>query len=224
MMADVVVDIGNTRVKWGRCNYNGVFDSVALSYESSDWDRQWQAWHGALPRPAHWVVAGVVPDIVRQMHLWISERGDRATIIDSFQSIPLVVDVTQPETVGLDRLLGATAASAMFPGKKVLVVDAGSAVTVNLVDSAFRGGVIFPGVRLMSEALHNYTAKLPKIRLEHPEPFPGRNTEAAIRAGFCTVLRGAVMDCAKACQPDAIAYRLIHVFQLDNALSQSSRR
>ncbi len=206
MNADVVVDIGNTRVKWGRCNASGVFDVVALSYESADWDRQLKAWREALPRPAHWVIASVVPDIVERMRIWVAGYGDRVTIVSSFERIPIPIDVDQPETVGLDRLLGATAAQAMFPGKKLLVVDAGSAVTINLVDGAFRGGAIFPGLRLMAAALHTHTAKLPKVRLKHSEPFPGKNTDAAIRAGLCAVIMGAVADCARTSRPDVIVF------------------
>ncbi len=206
MNADVVVDIGNTRVKWGRCGASGVIESAALPYESADWDRQLKAWRGALPRPAQWVIAGVVPDIVERMRAWVTGHGDKAAIVSSHQQIPIPLDIDQPEAVGLDRLLGATAAHSLFPGKKLLVVDAGSAVTINLVDVAFRGGAIVPGLRLMAEALHAHTAQLPKIRLELPEAFPGKNTTAAIRAGFCNVMKGAVGECARACQPDVIVF------------------
>ncbi len=206
MNADVVVDIGNTRVKWGRCNDSGVFDVVALSNESADWDRQLKAWREALPRPAHWVIAGVVPDIVERMRIWAAGYGDRITIVSTHDQIPIQVDVDQPKTIGLDRLLGATAAQALFPGKKLLVADAGSAVTINLVDSVFRGGAIFPGLRLMAEALHAHTAKLPLIRFENTEMFPGKNTDAAIRAGLCAVIKGAVGECARTSRPDVIVF------------------
>lgn len=206
MNADVVVDIGNTRVKWGRCDASGVRECLALSYDADDWEQQRKTWQPTLSRPAQWVIAGVVPDVVERMRSWAVAHGDRVTVVTSRQQIPVPVDVDQPNTVGLDRLLGALAAQVLHPGKKLLVVDAGSAVTINLIDSVFRGGAIFPGLRLMAEALHTQTAQLPMIQLEQNEDFPGKSTAAAIRAGFCSVVKGAVGECARSCRPDVIVF------------------
>jgi type III pantothenate kinase len=204
MKADVVVDIGNSRVKWGRCDLTGVTSIVALPHDVHAWDEQAHNWNDLLPWPVQWTVAGVVPFTIDRLRDWAVARGDSVEIVSSYHQIPIRVDVDQPEAVGLDRVLGAAAARSLFPGKKLLVVDAGSAVTINLIDGAFRGGAIFPGLRLMAEAMHTQTAKLPKVQLERPEAFPGRNTEAAIRAGLCNVIVGAVERCARTVHPDVI--------------------
>lgn len=204
MKPDVVVDIGNTRVKWGRCSDAGVSHVIAIGHTIPAWDGQIHEWRSDLPRHCHWAVAGVVPISIDRFREWASGRGDRVTVVSACEQIPIPLDIQCPETVGLDRLLGAVAARSLFPGKRILVVDAGSAVTMNLVDDAFRGGAIFPGLRLLGEALHAHTARLPKVLLDKVESYPGRNTEAAIRAGLCSVMAGAVEHCARQCEPEAI--------------------
>ena len=76
--------------------------------------------------------------------------------------LPFGLSVDEPERVGPDRLcaaLGAWAAGS----REAVIVDAGTAVTVDLLSGgSFRGGSIFPGFRLLSEALHGGTALLPQ--------------------------------------------------------------
>jgi len=89
--------------------------------------------------------------------------------VDSYQQLPLVVQVDEPGQVGIDRLLNAVAANRRRPpGLAAVVIDAGSAVTVDLVDAtgAFCGGAIFPGLRLMAQALHEHTALLPLVAVD----------------------------------------------------------
>ncbi len=80
-----------------------------------------------------------------------------------------------------------------------MIADAGSAVTVDLVDAsgAFAGGAIVPGLRLMAKALHEYTALLPLVDPPMPEggatpPLPGTTTTSAIEAGIFWALSGGV--------------------------------
>lgn len=110
-----------------------------------------------------------------------------------------------PERVGRDRLFAARGALAAAGGA-CLVVDAGTAVTVDAVRAldpgasasrvagAFLGGAIAPGPALLARALAEGTANLPRV-----EPFPGaaalgRDTEEAILAGIGIGFRGAVQE------------------------------
>ena len=120
-----------------------------------------------------WAVAGVHPEHRRQLCDWIVSRGDRLVILDRYDKLPVRVGVDEPERVGVDRLLNAVAAKAkLAPGQPAVLVDAGSAVTVDWLDEehVFRGGTIFPGIRLMTRALHAYTAQLPDVRVGPPAP------------------------------------------------------
>src|SRR5262249_43303846 len=93
--------------------------------------------------------------------------------------------------VGIDRLLNAVAVNTRRgKDKPAVIVDAGSAITVDYVDrhGAFQGGVIFPGMGLMARSLDNFTALLPLVEVPESIPaVPGKNTVDAIQAG----LRGA---------------------------------
>jgi type III pantothenate kinase len=112
--------------------------------------------------------------------------------------LPLVVALDEPHKVGIDRLAGAAAAKAITrPGRPVIVVDCGTAATVNLVSAAgeFLGGAILPGPALMARALAEGTSRLPQVAaLEQapPPPMPGRSTQDAIAAGIGWGIRGAV--------------------------------
>ena len=79
------------------------------------------------------------------------------------------------------------------PDTPAVIVDAGSAVTVDYVDErgVFRGGAILPGLRLMAQALHDYTALLPVVTIDGEAAMPGATTTEAIKAGvFAAVLGG----------------------------------
>jgi len=202
---DVVADVGNSRVKWGPCIRVGgepaVVRLASLEYNPDDWEGQLTRWkkdfadwktHGSLA----WAVAGVHPERRDQLCAWILARGDRLVLLDHYSRLPLQVGVDEPERVGVDRLLNAVAATAKLPPHQpAILVDAGSAVTVDWLDEehVFRGGSIFPGVRLMTRALHDYTAQLPDVQIGPPAPaLPGRSTIPAIQAGVFWAVVGGV--------------------------------
>ena len=102
--------------------------------------------------------------------------------------IPLENRYRNPHEVGADRLVGAYAARRLFPDcPGLVVVDSGTALTFDCVqDSAYLGGLIFPGPHTALAALAGKTAKLPHINLETAatRPEPGRDTVTSIRHGI----------------------------------------
>lgn len=115
--------------------------------------------------------------------------------------------VDTPRTTGVDRILASLAALGQSPGKDVIVVTCGSAITVNLMtaDGAFQGGAILPGLGLMARSLHEGTAALPRITCPpppealHPDGperivqiMPGRSTISAMRLGIYYAGIGAI--------------------------------
>ena len=185
MNAAVVVDVGNTRIKWGRCKTERVEEVAFLPPEPDAWARQLEQWQ--LPPAAPWVVSGVHPGRCALLADWLRQRGMAVTLLNQPQDLPLTVRLELPERAGIDRLLNAVAVNTRRkPGVPAVIVDAGSAVTVDWLDEtgAFCGGAILPGLRLMARALHDYTALLPRIQLhEAPPPRPGTSTTAALEVG-----------------------------------------
>jgi type III pantothenate kinase len=205
MTPDIVVDIGNTQVKWGVCDREGVKHMARLDATATAWDDCLAMWRRELPdllpnRPLSWAIAGVVPDTRRTIQSWIETRGDSAVVLRSYQQLPIEVRVDAPERVGIDRLLNAVAALCRSPGEPAVLIDIGSAVTVDWLDEAgaFQGGTIFPGFRLMARALRAHTAQLPLVRLPKEVPIPpGRDTTSAMQSGIACAVAGGVFAVAR---------------------------
>jgi len=194
MKPDVVVDVGNTRIKWGRCSEDAVAAVAALPDDPAAWEEQLRAW--ALPVLALWILTGVHPLRRDRLAAWLQERGAVVRVIDSAAQLPLRALVEQPDWVGIDRLLNAVAANARRrPDAPAVIVGAGTAVTIDLVDptGAFRGGAIMPGLHLMAQALHDHTALLPLI--EPPRTTPpllGTSTPTALASGVFGAWAGGI--------------------------------
>lgn len=207
MTVNLVADVGNTRIKWGVCalmdgepaivrRAHMGDDPVEWAAQMARWQEEFPIWKMAVSMS--WAVAGVHPERCERLREWLVARGDSVVMLDRFDRLPLTVGVDEPERVGLDRLLNAVAAKQeLLVRQPGILVDAGSAVTVDWLDEehVFRGGAIFPGVRQMSRALHEYTALLPEITVASPVPaLPGRSTIPAMQAGvFWAVLGGIEM-------------------------------
>ena len=115
-----------------------------------------------------------------------------------YDDLPLAISLPEPHRVGIDRL-AATAAAAVLkpPGRPAIVVDCGTAATVDMVSAAgaFLGGAILPGPALMTRALAEGTSRLPEVAaLEQGgvPALPGRSTQEAIAAGVGWGMRGAI--------------------------------
>ena len=89
------------------------------------------------------------------------------------------------ETLGKDRIAAAAGALDMFPGENILVIDMGTAITIDIITSLnqFLGGNISPGLRMRYQSLHQNTASLPLLQPEETNELLGRSTSEAIQAG-----------------------------------------
>lgn len=203
----LAVDVGNSRIKygwfepdpqspvrtWPRC---GEFVATPLA-APIPWETL-QLWTDVSA--ARVAIAGSNPVLVKETALQFRGRCARQPfVLHTRADLPVTVDVDFPEKVGLDRLLNTVAANALRPETRpAIVVDSGTATTVDWInaDGAFCGGAILPGFALSAEALHRYTALLPKLGLGDLGPdIPaalGKNTEAALRSGIFWGQVGAV--------------------------------
>ena len=204
----IAVDIGNssTKLGWFDCSSAGASPSplpnpsFTVDYPTGQSPPAETLDH-LPPSPARWRVASVQREGQRLLAEWVRThrpQDDFRVLADT--DLPLEVRVDFPERVGVDRLAAAVAAGAIRqPGRPAIVVDAGSAVTVDLVgsDGAFEGGVIVAGFRMQAEALFGTADLLPLALLapqDDPPPVLGKNTEAAIRSGLFWGAVGAVRE------------------------------
>lgn len=192
MTPDVVVDIGNSRIKWGWIASDGEMDRVSLPSDPAEWNRHLVLLPSA--RPLSWAIASVHPERLQAFAAWVVDRGDQFGVV-THEQIPLTIKVDEPAKIGIDRLVTALAATRRTPGRTLVVASVGTAVTVDIVGPAgeFAGGSIFPGLRLMAEALHEHTATLPFVEVkEVARSLPGRNTVDAIRTGVFWAVVGGI--------------------------------
>jgi type III pantothenate kinase len=155
----------------------------------------------AKSSPTIWRIASVNRTALEALEQAIedSSRGDLVQIV-GYRHCGIDVEVDFPDRVGIDRILAARAALAWkskhgYPHSPIIVVQAGTALTVDWVSSkgAFQGGAILPGVGLALQYLAAGTDQLPWLPTESIDslpPLPGKNTEQAIAAGVHASLVG----------------------------------
>ena len=143
-----------------------------------------------------------VDQVVSDWPNWLQ----KPVVIRNSESFPITVGVDEPQRVGLDRLLNAVAAdNVRRPAEEAIIVDCGTATTVDLVSSSgvFCGGAILPGFTLCARALNQYTEVLPLISMNELFDLPpsedchtalGTNTQAAIMSGVFWGQVGAVRE------------------------------
>jgi type III pantothenate kinase len=195
MTPQVVADIGNTRIKWGRCSAGAVSDIASLPPDDpATWQEQRAGW--SIKPASLWVLASVHPLRCERLAGWLRQNGEQVRMVAHADELPLQTRLEHPERAGIDRLLDAVAANRRrTPGHGAVIIDAGSAVTVDWLDDngAFGGGAIVPGFRLMAKSLHDYTALLPSIETPRQLPsLPGTTTKAAMEAGVFWAVAGGV--------------------------------
>lgn len=142
------------------------------------------------------ILSSVVPRL-RPLWLRCLRRGAGVTPLVMHAELELGIRLhyPKPATVGTDRLADAAGAVARF-GAPVIVADFGTALTFNVVDArgAFIGGVIAPGLPLMTDYLAEKTAQLPRIALGGACGSLGRSTREAMRIGARVGYRGMVRE------------------------------
>jgi type III pantothenate kinase len=196
----LVLSIGNSRTAVG------VFSGGNLEYVtriSNDDRAQWagkfgEAWARLADKDGAAVAAASVnPPLIEPVEHVIAQvtGGERVQWVGRELNLPIKVKTESPAETGVDRVLNIAAAYEQM-GKACVVVDAGTAITVDVCNDAgeFLGGAISPGAAMMLDALHDHTAKLPRVSLEVPSGAYGTNTESAILHGVYHGVRGMVKE------------------------------
>lgn len=200
-MTRVVVDLGNTRLKWGTLAHDGTMlaEMPALPVRSPEgWEPAFRA-AGLDRAPTRWAIASVSPAAASTLeHLLAPWNPAEARWFRRAADVDQPHRLAHPDKTGADRALNVLAARALVPsGTPFQVVSCGSAITVDAVSESglWLGGAIAPGLPLASRSLHAMTAQLPMVSAGEPAPPAiGDSTEPAIQAGLFWGLVGAVRE------------------------------
>ncbi len=194
----LLLDIGNTHTHLGLASPRRVVKRA--EFPTADWRS-----HRAAGRLAGFVgraclegvsACSVVPAATVRARRWAarSVAAPWFELTAGSASPAIALHYPRPETVGPDRLSNAIAARHLH-GSPCVAIDFGTAVTFDAVDArgAFIGGIIAPGISLLTDYLHERTALLPRIRLGPAPRAIGRSTEEAMRIaavhGFAGMMR-----------------------------------
>lgn len=180
----LTIDIGNSAIKTGLFTGNRILQTATESSLDKVWGRI-VTWNTQAP-PCQIGICSVVPQQSEILTSRITElTGAPIFEVNSHAHLPIRLNYTPAEDLGPDRL--AAACAAWYPGgTSQIIIDAGSAITIDIVnaDGLFLGGVIMPGPTLSNHALVNYTAKLPNIPLNRPKGAFGSSTVEALQHGL----------------------------------------
>jgi len=180
----LILDIGNTRVKAAVFENDTllevfVFEKTALLVTLQEIKKTYLIDAGILAS-----VADVSSEMLREVLQFFP-----FLVLSSKTQVPFVNSYATPDTLGVDRLALIAAAVATYPQENVLVIDAGSCVTFDVVtkEAEYLGGAISPGLQMRYKALHQFTGKLPLLSVSDPEKIVGTTTEESMHTG---VVRG----------------------------------
>ncbi len=146
------------------------------------------------------IACSVVPSLDGKMRAALTRLfGKRVSFLGEDFKAPMPIITGNTTGIGADRLANAVGAYDALR-QAVIVVDMGTAITVDLVTDKgeFAGGAIAPGAGISMEALFSRTAQLPRVEPRRPERALGRDTESAIVSGIYFGFRGLVEGITRA--------------------------
>ena len=178
---NLVIDVGNT------------FSKIAVFNEGQPVFEQ-----QIRPEALDTAVAAICKRFPVSAGIWASVGGpvtsmpdweaslQKSIVLTADTPVPFTNKYDTPHTLGVDRIALAAAAVSEYPGKNVLVIDAGTCITYDFVnqEGTYLGGAIAPGLQMRYKSLPHFTARLPLV--DHrlvPETYIGTSTQSAILSG-----------------------------------------
>jgi type III pantothenate kinase len=178
---NLVIDVGNTLVKFG------VFDAGKLIFKfasrKEDFIDSLSKISTSYPSIKNTLVSSV-GNLTEEQSNFLKVKCPFYNL-DRNTKLPFNNKYATPNTLGVDRIALISAASKQFPNKNVLVIDAGTAITYDFINSSneYLGGAISLGITMRYKALHNYTARLPLLEMKSSELLIGDTTESSLHSG-----------------------------------------
>lgn len=189
MHMNLIVDVGNTLVKFA------VFANGELHYKTSfellQFETQYSRLKNTFPRLQSAIISSV--GRLSKDQVDIVKEDLKVVELNYETKLPFINGYKTPKTLGVDRIALVSAAVFQYPHRNVLIIDAGTCITYDFIDSEnhYLGGAISPGIRLRYKSLNNLTAHLPLLDTKKPKTIIGNTTESAIHSG---VVMGVVKE------------------------------
>ncbi|MHC5200653.1 type III pantothenate kinase [Myroides sp. LJL119] len=177
----LVVDIGNTTTKLAQFENNSIVTIHRVATEK--FQENFLHFFPDIP-PQTPVVLASVADNHNQIYHWLKQRV-HVFKIDHQTPMPFTNLYATPKTLGIDRMVLAAGAAIFYKNQNCLIIDAGTCVTYEFLDSNnnYLGGAISPGLQMRYKALNHYTAKLPELEPQQIDYLIGKTTNESIHSG-----------------------------------------
>lgn len=199
------IDIGNTNITLG---VFGEDSDAVINYANFKTDKQMTTddfglkfhdllgfWKASLTKSDAVLITSVVPSLDYPVIHMFEKYFNVAARSVKASDFPIQIHYDYPQEIGSDRIVDAYAAMKLYPDKNLIIVDFGTATTLDVLtaEGVYEGGVIFPGVMTSLRSLSDAASKLPHIDLSVPTKVVGKNTVDGIRSGIVHGT-GAMLD------------------------------
>jgi len=185
---NLVIDIGNTQIKIA------VFDHTSLVYQDNiDAVKIVSVLKNLTEKYA---ISDVILSHVAKIDVEDLNQMKsifKVLVLNHKTKLPFINKYLTPSTLGVDRLALVAGAVNQFPKENVLVIDAGSCITYDFVNSRseYFGGSISPGIEMRYKSVNSFTANLPLLDKSDELPEIGNSTDNAIHRG---ILNGVIQE------------------------------
>ena len=189
---NLALDFGNTRIK------AGLFDKDRILQSEIFYSAEELLGSQIVKKANQCIVCSVT-----EMHgqaMTLLKDSMKVHLFMPTTPVPLKNRYSSALTLGSDRLAAAVGGFALYPGRNVLTIDAGTCIKYNFVNdlNEYLGGAISPGIPMRLKAMNQFTSRLPLVDLVSHSKLVGSNTAESL-------LTGAVV--ASACEIDGMISR-----------------
>jgi type III pantothenate kinase len=190
----LVIDIGNTNAKIALFDGKKIVSTKILQEFSLKI---------IINFASHYKIVSTIISTVKTVNeelLKISKYFN-AVILDKEILVPIKNQYKSLDTLGNDRLAGVVGANVIWPKKNIVVIDAGTCLTIDLIsnEGKYLGGRISPGIQMRFQSLNTFTDKLPLLKLEKSTPFIGDDSISSIisgvQQGILAEIKSVISDC-----------------------------
>lgn len=200
----LAVDVGNTQTHLGVFQRDELAHEWRVSTEAKRTADEWALLFGQFLQIADLsfsrqisglAICSVVPRATMELRQMTETYfGFSPVVVEPGTKTGIAVLMDNPREVGADRIANAVAAHELFPGSNIVVVDFGTAITVDAVSSRgeYLGGAIAPGVDTAATALFSATAQIRRVELVAPPHAIGKTTVNAVQSGIIFGAAGLV--------------------------------
>lgn len=183
---NLIIDYGNTTAKVG------IFDDHAL-VEKYTFSEVGKFKNFLELKVFEYAIISSVSIDPNEIASWLKVTAE-SFILNAQLPLPINNLYKTPLTLGVDRLAGACGAIELFSDTNTLIIDAGTCITYDFIDSNknYLGGAISPGLQMRFKAVNKFTSKLPLVEVTDKPDLIGNSTETCIQSGVILGMIGEI--------------------------------